>query len=149
MVDLLDVNLLVYAHKQGSPNHRAYRLWLEELIHGDEAYGIPDIVLSGFLCIVTHPGIFSPPSEIGPAIEFANQVRNQPNFAQIFPGPRHWAIFTRLCQQSNSKGNLVPDAYPAALAIESGSVWVTTDRDCSRFPGLKNGGTPLRGNCSG
>ena len=35
-----------------------------------------------------------------------------------------------------AKGNLVPDAYLAALAIESGSEWITTDRDFSRFPGL-------------
>ncbi|PKB73756.1 MAG: VapC toxin family PIN domain ribonuclease [SAR202 cluster bacterium Io17-Chloro-G7] len=136
-MDQLDVNVLVYAFRDDSPNYRAYGLWLEVLILGDEAYGIPDIVLSGFLRIVTHPGIFNPPSEIGPAIEFANQVRNQPDCVQIFQGPRHWAIFTRLCQQINAKGNLVPDAYLAALAIESGSVWVTSDWDYSRFPGLK------------
>jgi hypothetical protein len=35
------------------------------------------------------------------------------------------------------KGNLVADAYLAALAIESGSEWITTDRDYGRFPGLK------------
>lgn len=37
----------------------------------------------------------------------------------------------------NAKGNLIPDAYLAALAIESGSEWITTDRDYSRFPGLR------------
>jgi len=136
-VDLLDVNVLVYAYREDSPNHGAYRLWLEGLNRGDETYGITDIVLSGFLRIVTHPGIFNPPSGIGSAIEFAIQVRNHPNCVQIYPGPRHWPIFTRLCQQVNASGNLVPDAYLAALAIESGSVWVTTDRDYSRFPGLK------------
>ena len=31
---------------------------------------------------------------------------------------------------------MVPDAYLAALAIESGSEWITTDRDFTRFPGL-------------
>jgi predicted nucleic acid-binding protein len=35
------------------------------------------------------------------------------------------------------KGNLVADAFLAALAIESGSEWVTTDRDFSRFPELR------------
>ena len=137
IVDLLDVNVLVYAHKEGSPNHRAYRIWLEELIHGEETYGISDVVLSGFLRIVTHPRIFNPPSELGSAIGFASQVRNQPNSVLTNPGPRHWPIFAGLCQQANARGNLVPDAYLAALAIESGSVWVTTNRDFSRFPGLK------------
>ena len=35
------------------------------------------------------------------------------------------------------KGGLVTDAYFAALAIESGSEWITTDPDYSRFPGLQ------------
>jgi uncharacterized protein len=43
----------------------------------------------------------------------------------------------RVILHSNVKGNLIPDAYLAALAIESGSEWITTDRDYSRFPGLK------------
>ena len=38
---------------------------------------------------------------------------------------------------AGARGNLVPDAYLAALAIESGSEWITTDRDFSRFPGLR------------
>jgi predicted nucleic acid-binding protein len=45
-------------------------------------------------------------------------------------------VFEQLCREANVKGNLVPDAYLAALAIESGSEWVTTDRDYSRFPDL-------------
>jgi predicted nucleic acid-binding protein len=48
-----------------------------------------------------------------------------------------WSIFTRLCQQATVKGNLVSDAYLAAMAIESGSEWISTDRDLSRSPGLK------------
>jgi predicted nucleic acid-binding protein len=32
---------------------------------------------------------------------------------------------------------MIPDAYLAALDIESGIEWITTDRDYSRFPGLK------------
>jgi predicted nucleic acid-binding protein len=32
---------------------------------------------------------------------------------------------------------LVPDAYLAALAIKSGSEWITTDGDFARFPDLK------------
>jgi predicted nucleic acid-binding protein len=32
---------------------------------------------------------------------------------------------------------LLADAYLAAMAIESGCEWFTTDRDCSRFKGLR------------
>jgi predicted nucleic acid-binding protein len=32
---------------------------------------------------------------------------------------------------------LVPDAFLAALAIEQGCEWITTDRDYARFPALR------------
>jgi toxin-antitoxin system PIN domain toxin len=133
---LFDVNVLVYAHRVDAPAHAAYRHWLEGVINGDQAYGFNDLVLSGFLRIVTHPRIFDPPSTMDQALAFVNQVRDQPNAVLISPGPRHWSLFNSLCKTAGVKGNLVPDAYLAALAIESGSEWITTDRDYSRFAGL-------------
>ena len=134
---LLDVNILVNAHRKDAPHHALLRGWLEDLINGDQAFGIADIVLSGFLRVVTHTAIFNPPSAMSAALDFCNEVRDQPHCVHISPGPRHWDIFTGLCRQSGVKGNLVPDAYLAALAIESGSEWITTDRDYSRFPKLR------------
>jgi len=134
---LPDVNVLVYAHRTDTTGHAAYRKWLEDVINSDQAYGVCDLVLSGFLRIVTHPRIFDPPSDLDAALTFVRQIRNQTNAVLIAPGPRHWEIFTQLCQATGVKGNLVPDAYLAALAIESGSEWISTDRDYSRFPGLR------------
>lgn len=133
---LVDTNVLVYAHRSDAPGHAAYREWLEEQINSDQAYGYSDLVLSGFLRIVTHPRVFNPPSSLSSALAFIDIIRNQPNAIQIAPGPRHWDIFKGLCEAANAKGNLIPDAYLAALAIESGSEWITTDGDYSRFPGL-------------
>jgi len=134
---LLDVNVVVYAYRDDAPNHAAFRRWLEDLVNGDEAFGIAHVVLSGFLRIVTHPGIFRRPSSIDAALTFANRIREAPNCVQISPGQRHWDIFERLCRTAGARGNLVSDAYLAALAIESGSEWITADRDFSRFPGLR------------
>jgi uncharacterized protein len=134
---LIDVNILVYAHRRDAPGHKDYLRWLQGVLGSDEAYGTSDLVLSGFVRVVTHPRVFSPPSPLEAALEFAEQVRGQPNCVLITPGPRHWDIFVRLCSAAGAKGNLVPDAYLAALAIESGSEWITTDRDFSRFPGLR------------
>ena len=134
---LLDVNVLVNAHRKDAPHHAPLRAWLEDLINGDQAYGIADVVLSGFLRIVTHTAIFNPPSSMSDALDFCKELRDQPHCIHISPGPRHWEIFTGLCRESGVKGNLVPDAYLAALAIESGSEWITTDRDYSRFPKLR------------
>ncbi|HLE51406.1 MAG TPA: type II toxin-antitoxin system VapC family toxin [Anaerolineales bacterium] len=134
---LIDINVLVYAHRADTPGHTAYRQWLEEVIGSNQAYGVSDLVLSGFLRIVTHPRVFIPPSDLFSAFAFANEIRRQPNAVPIAPGTRHWGIFKSLCEAAGAKGNLIPDAYLAALAIESGSEWITTDRDYSRFPGLK------------
>ena len=133
---LTDINVLIYAHRRDAPDHTSYRNWLENIINSDQAYGYCDLVLSGFLRVVTHPRIFNPPSNLISALSFAETFRSQPNAVQISPGPRHWTIFTNLCESANAKGNLVPDAYLAALAIESGSEWITTDGDYARFPGL-------------
>jgi len=134
---LIDVNVLVYAHHQDSKEHGAHRAWLEGIVSSNQAFGMSDLVLSSFLRIVTHPRIFDPPSDMAIALAFVEVLRSQPNCVRVEPGERHWDIFTDLCRTTGAKGNLVPDAYLAALAIESGSEWVTTDRDFSRFPGLR------------
>lgn len=134
---LTDVNVLVYAHREDTPDHRTYRTWLQDLVNGDAAYAVSGLVLSGFLRVVTHPKVFKTPSTIGQALAFADQIRNQPNAVPVEPGARHWEIFGRLCVESGVKGNLVPDAYLATLAIESGCEWITTDRDFRRFKGLR------------
>ena len=133
---LPDVNVLVHAYREDAPRHAPVRAWLEELVHSDRAFGLSDIVLSGFLRVVTHPRIFAPPTPLEGALEFAEALRSQPNCIVLAPGDRHWSIFTRLCREGDARGNLVPDAYLAALAIESGSELVTTDRDFARFEDL-------------
>ncbi|HEY3119556.1 MAG TPA: type II toxin-antitoxin system VapC family toxin [Vicinamibacteria bacterium] len=134
---LPDVNVLVYAYRADAPGHRDYRRWLERLVLGEEAFGVSELVLSGFLRVVTHPHVFDPPTPVEDALAFADAVRLQPQAVRVAPGDRHWGIFARLCGGTAARGNLVADAYLAALAIESGCEWVTTDRDYSRFPGLR------------
>lgn len=134
---LPDVNVLVYAHREDSPHHSACLAWLEGVANGNEAYAISELVLSGFLRVATHPKVFTKPSPLAKAVEFCEQLRGRPNCVPVAPGPRHWEIFRNLCADAGAKGNLVPDAYLAALAIEAGCEWVTTDRDFSRFKGLR------------
>jgi toxin-antitoxin system PIN domain toxin len=134
---LPDVNVFVYAFKEAAPHHVEYRRWLEDLVNGEEAFGISDIVCAGFLRIVTHPSIFQPATATRNALEFVEAVRAAPNCVVISPGIRHWSIFTELCLSVAARGNIVPDAYLAALAIESGSEWITADGDFARFPGLR------------
>lgn len=134
---LCDANVLVYAHKEGADRHDEYRTWVEEAMNGDEAFGVSDFVLSSVLRIVTHPRVFDPPSTWHQARDFADAVRSAPSAVRVAPGPRHWQIFIELGDKAGVRGNLVPDAYLAALAIESGSEWITADRGFARYPGLR------------
>jgi toxin-antitoxin system PIN domain toxin len=136
-VVLPDVNVLVHAHRSDSIHHAACRAWLESVLASDEAYGISEIVLSGFVRVVTHPAVFNPPSPLDKALAFASEVMTPEHAVPVAPGPRHWEIFSKLCRDAGARGNLVADAYLAALAIESGSEWISTDGDYARFPGLK------------
>jgi uncharacterized protein len=134
---LLDVNVLIYGFRKDGPEYGRYCPWMTDLIAGDRAFGVPDVVLSGFLRIVTDPRIFRSPTPIDEGLQFAEKLRESPSFVPIAPGPRHWGIFAGLCRTTGVRGNLVPHAYLAALAIESGSEWISTDRDYARFPGLR------------
>lgn len=134
---LIDVNVLLYAHREAAVDHAKYRAWLEDVANGDAAFSVADLVFSGFLRIATSSKVFSPPSSLSAALAFVDDLRTRPNFVSVGPGPRHWDIFVRLCKEAKAKGNLVPDAYLAALAIESGCEWITTDGDYARFPGLR------------
>ena len=134
---LPDVNILVAAYRDDVRDHEACRRWLEQVVRGEEAFALSDLVLSGFVRVVTHPRVFALPSPVEEALAFAEALRSQPHCVPVSPGSRHWSIFSRLCHQAQVKGNLVPDAYLAALAIESGCDWITRDRDYARFPGLR------------
>jgi toxin-antitoxin system PIN domain toxin len=129
--------VVVAAHRADATNHASIRSWLERLIHGQATFGVPSIVLSGFLRIVTHPRIFTEPATLHQALAFTEVIRSRASFVEVSPGPRHWSIFTSLCEAADARGNRVPDAYLAALAIESGSEWVTLDRGFARFPDLR------------
>ena len=134
---LPDVNILVYARRQDSPHHEPCRRLLEDAMNSDEPFAVSEYILSSFVRIVRHQRVFSPPTTLDDAFAFLNVLRSAPNCLTIAPGVRHWGIFQRLCREAGTRGNLVADAYLAALAIESGCEWITTDRDFSRFPGLR------------
>ena len=134
---LPDVNVLVHAFIRESPEHEACRDWLNNLVNGEEPFGLSQHVLSGFIRIVTHPQIYKPPIPVEAALDFADALLAQPRCVVVAPGPRHWEIFTGLCRSVQVRWSLVPDAYFAALAIESGDEWVTMDRGFARFVGLR------------
>jgi len=136
-VILPDINALVYAHHQESVDHAIYRSWWEDVVNAPSAYGLADLVLAGFIRVVTHPRVFDEPMRPDTAVAVTLAMRDRGNAHIVKPGASHWALFADLVQRTGAKGNAVPDAYLAALAIESGNEFVTCDRGFARYPGLR------------
>ena len=134
---LADVNVFLYAHRPESPRHEEYRQWLAEALTSIEPFGVSELVLSSFLRIATHSRIYREPTPLGVALDFCRAVVDAPAAVRVRPGPDHWSLFTTLVDQAGARGNLVPDAYLAALALELGATWVTTDRGFARYPHLR------------
>lgn len=135
-MNLLDVNVLVFAFREDADRHEEYQTWLDDLINGDSVFGLSEQALTGFVRISTHPKIFKKPSTLEEAFGFARALRTHPHSRLVRPTESHWSLFTELCRAADARGNLVTDAWFAALAIESGCTWITTDRDFAYFPGL-------------
>jgi uncharacterized protein len=134
---LADVNVLVYAHRRDLPQYDQFSTWLGEEVESGRGFALCDASLTGFLRIVTNGRIFKNPTPLVEALRSIEELREQPAAVHIAPGARHWGIFSELCVAVGARGNDVPDAYLAALAIESGSELLTADRGFGRFPGLR------------
>jgi uncharacterized protein len=134
---LADVNVLVYAHREDLPQHERFSAWLSAEVESGRSYALCDASLTGFLRIVTNGRIFDEPTPLQMALQTIEDLRAQPGATHLDPGQRHWPLFTDLCLAVGARGNDVPDAYLAALAIESGSELITADRGFGRFPGLR------------
>ena len=134
---LLDVNILVTAHREDAEHHRNIKSWLESALRGPAGLAGSELALSGCLRIITHRKIFKKPTPLAQALEFVDDIRSRAEVHLLRPGTGHWKIFLDLCRRGDARGNLVPDAFHAALAIELGCEWLTLDRGFARFPGLK------------
>lgn len=136
-MQLADVNVLVYAFRTDAPGHAEHRRWFEGVVASREPFALSESVLASVLRLVTNPRVFKVATPLAEALAYVDAIRAQPRAVIIRPGDDHWAIFTALCRSSDARGNLVTDAWLAALAIEHGCELMTADRDFARFEGLR------------
>ncbi len=133
---LLDVNVVLAAHRADHPHHETVRPWFDATLAG-EPFAVPATVWASFVRIATNRRIFTVPTPLEDAFAFLRAVRAQPSHRELAPGAAHLATFERLCIDSDAAGDLAADAYIAALAVEHGAVLVSFDRDFARFTGLR------------
>lgn len=134
---LLDVNILLGAHRADHRDHTWLHAWLTRAATGDEDFGVPLLVWGSFLRLVTNRRVFSVPTPRSDAFAFIDGVRAQPRYLSTEPGPRHLALLQGLCDEGDAAGDLVPDAILGAIAMEHGAGVASLDRDFARFASLR------------
>lgn len=134
---LCDVNVLLYAMTERSAHHEICRRELERLRRNPREMVVSDLILAAVVRIGTNPKVFRPCPSTEEVFGFIEALRSSPEVRQVAPGPRHWTIFKDLVHATGVRGPETTDAYFAALAMEHGCEWWTTDVDFGRFPGLR------------
>jgi hypothetical protein len=136
-VILIDANLLLYAYHPRAEQHEKSRAWLADVLSGQELVRFAWLTLWAFLRIGTNPRVFERPLSISEAEAAISSWLAQSSAGILEPGERHWDILRALMREGQTAGPLVMDAVIAAIALEHGATVCTTDRDFSRFAGLK------------
>lgn len=130
---LLDVNVVLAAHRGDHPHHPGVRPWFDALLAGAEPFMVPLVVWGSFLRLATNRRIFPVPTGLDEAFTFVDAVLAQPGHLGLGPGPRHLTLLRSLCEETDATGDLVPDAVVAAIAAEHSATVATLDRDFARF----------------
>lgn len=134
---LVDANLLLYAYHPRAEQHEKSRAWLQAVLSGSDLVRFAWLTLWAFLRISTSHRVFDRPLSTSEAEAAISSWLAQPVAGILEPGERHWEILRGIVRVGQTTGPLVMDAVLAAIAIEHGATICTTDRDFSRFSGLK------------
>ena len=132
-----DLNLLVYAYNDGALFYDSARCWWEGLVNGVERVGIPWVVSTGFVRLMTHPKVLVHPVTPEQAVDYVREWFQFPHVTPINPGAEHLTHLRRSLVAAGVGANLVTDSHIAALAIEYQAEVHSNDTDFSRFPGLR------------
>ena len=132
-----DVNMLVFSYNEDAPEHEIARPWWEGLLNGTEAVGVPWVVSTGFVRVITNPRAVGSPLSPVAAADCIHDWLSRSHIEPIDPGPNHLSLFRTNLVASNQGANLVPDAHIAAIAMEYDAEVHSADRDFARFPGVR------------
>lgn len=130
---LLDANLLLYAINERAVTHQVAVAWLTEQLNGQRRVGIPWQSLVAVLRISTHPRASAHPLDAATAWARVVDWLDAPAAWIPQPGLRYAELFGKLIADYDVRGNLIPDAQLAALAMEHGLTVYSADTDFARF----------------
>ena len=134
----LDTNLLVYAHREGAPQHEAARAVIYEALNDPRGWGICLPSITEFWSIVTHPKLPGGPSSSTVVTHFFHYLITEGNGNIWTPGPRFGQRLMRWAASLKIRGRQIFDLQIAVIAVEHGAqeIW-TNDAHFVSVPTLK------------
>lgn len=132
---LVDVNVLVAAHRADHPRHHAALATLDGPCRDGFAWCAH--TWNGFLRLVTHPQIFRDPTPLATALATIDTWRRRPRSECLADTAASWDVFARLCRQHQASGNAFYDLHLAALAIAHGYPLLSSDQGFARLAELR------------
>jgi len=133
---LPDVNVLLAALRADHDHHKPARAFLEQARSRSVPLGLSDVALASVVRLATNPRVFVRPETPNSVIDYLD-ILSEPPAQLVRAGTTHWTRFTELCRHLQLRGNLVPDAYLAAVALEQSAELITFDRGFGRYPALR------------
>ena len=134
---IVDTNLLIYAYNADAPLHTPAATWLEALFNSEEEIGFAEVVLIGFIRIVTQKRILPAPLPPEQAVRLVESWLSAPNARLLFATPESFAQSLNAIRAVGVAGNLCTDAQIAGLAGVYRATVASVDTDFLRFSGLK------------
>jgi toxin-antitoxin system PIN domain toxin len=110
---------------------------VEFMLVGSAPIGISWVVALGFVRLWTNSRVFANPMPFGLAASHVESWLARRVVRIVNPGPRHAELIFSFLRAEGKGGNLIADAHPAALAVESRGIIHTADTDFLRFPGVQ------------
>ena len=132
-----DVNVLVAAFRADHTHHAAASSWLHQArrtcLAGRTSLTLLPVVVAGFLRLVTNSRVFVQPDAVEDAVAFIDALLASPGVEWPAQQVNTWPLLRGKLLARALVGNLVTDAWIAALVEAHGEHLVTFDRD---FTGL-------------
>jgi uncharacterized protein len=134
----LDTNLLVYAHREGSPEHAGATKAVLAALEDPRGWGICFPSVAEFWSIVTHPRIPGGPSSATVVNQFFHYLLTEGHGTIWSPGAGFGQRLMRWAASLKIHGKRIFDLQIAVIAYEHGAqeIW-THDRGFVSIPSVK------------
>ena len=134
----VDTNILIYAHRQEAPHHKAAAAAIKSLAEGSAPWAIPWPCIHEFLSVATNTKIFKPPTPPQAAIQQVEIWMESPTLHLLHESPGYWQTLKSSFIAGKLTGAQVHDARIHAICRSSAvrELW-SADRDFSRLRGLQ------------